>query len=126
LKLVWPLGPRGLLRSAGKKGGSPITSICIDICCITWFYSLKCFFIANLVSEGSRFLSPGVHKTFSSIRVNRRQLNIKGKVLTVYSVPSTKVDDRPSPIIGRLLQLLTNQKRSGNTTQQQVGFSSPD
>ncbi len=44
-------------------GRSPITSIYIlyiDFCGIKWFSYFKCYFIENFVSEGSRFLSPGV------------------------------------------------------------------
>jgi hypothetical protein len=60
LKLEWPPGPRVWLSTARKMGESPITIIYIDICCIKWFSYFKCYFIENFVSEGSRFLSPGV------------------------------------------------------------------
>ncbi len=57
LKLEWPPGPRGWLSAARKMGGSPITSIYIDICFIEWFSYFQCYFFGNFVSEGSRFLS---------------------------------------------------------------------
>jgi hypothetical protein len=67
IKTGVPTGPRGWLRSARKKGGSLITSICIDIYCIKWCYSFKCFFIDNFVSKGSRFLLPGVTLNIFSV-----------------------------------------------------------
>ncbi len=56
----WPPCPRGWLRSAGKKGGPPITNICIDICILKQIVFSFIFLLKNFALKGSRFLSLGV------------------------------------------------------------------
>jgi hypothetical protein len=53
--------PQRLAEIRQKKGGQPITILCIDICWITLFFLFNSFLIEHFVSEGLRFLSPGVH-----------------------------------------------------------------
>ncbi len=78
----WPPCPWGWLRSARKKGGPPITSICIDICWIKKGFFLSAFFIENFVSEGSRFLSPGVSFSDSCFFALKGQLDKINPILS--------------------------------------------
>jgi hypothetical protein len=52
--------PQRLAEISEKKGGQPITSLCNDISKMQLFFPFNGFFIEHFVSEGSRFLSPGV------------------------------------------------------------------
>jgi hypothetical protein len=41
-----------------------------------FFFTFKCFFIANFVPEGSRFLSPGVHTSMGHTTIKLKKILI--------------------------------------------------
>ncbi len=58
-KMVWPLGPRGWLFTARKKGGSTSTSICIDTCCIKWGFIPSNVFFLTFYFRGLMYFVAG-------------------------------------------------------------------